>query len=227
MNVQISLPSYLQCTICFNGYETLTREPIVVQCGHTFCRECLVEYFNRKRERNKKVECPLCNKVVLKRMDVGLLPKNYAVLDALAKYEEERVANLTDSFVRTPDDDALGELEIDELTALKANIESKLRSKHKLICERKSKLQADMQVALLDSTQCEAEVRAMQQRIRANALVNNVFASLGQVGVIDPMMVVNTLHLLLDQSLAVGTENDNQIVELRQVSSEDFMKIRP
>ena len=42
----------LTCSICYGIY----AEPVVTPCGHTFCRECVVRWFDQERS------CPSCRK---------------------------------------------------------------------------------------------------------------------------------------------------------------------
>ena len=42
-----------ECMVCF----VTMVEPVTLPCGHTFCMQCLSEFFERKRE------CPMCRRV--------------------------------------------------------------------------------------------------------------------------------------------------------------------
>jgi len=75
--------SVLECPLCLN----LFCEPISINCGHTFCRVCLVSSL-----RKHKKQCPLCRAAcsigaedakdasvnnVIKQMCIDLLPEKY------------------------------------------------------------------------------------------------------------------------------------------------------
>ena len=47
----------LTCCICKDVYNFLEKKPLVLPCGHTFCRSCL----QQMKSRNYKI-CPLCRK---------------------------------------------------------------------------------------------------------------------------------------------------------------------
>ena len=63
----------LSCALCFERYNDRERVPISLDCGHTFCKACLI--------RGKIVACPTCRATVTK--PVSQLRPNYGVLDAL------------------------------------------------------------------------------------------------------------------------------------------------
>lgn len=63
-----------ECTICRSIY----ADPRVLQCGHTFCFECLQSLADGKRSGDG-VSCPLCRKTfIVPCGGVKDLPKNYA-----------------------------------------------------------------------------------------------------------------------------------------------------
>ncbi|XP_045168600.2 E3 ubiquitin-protein ligase RING2 homolog spat-3-like [Mercenaria mercenaria] len=49
----------LECSICLE----MMKNPVSTGCGHQFCRFCLMEFLERKRQ----VPCPLCKKPITKR----------------------------------------------------------------------------------------------------------------------------------------------------------------
>ena len=48
----------LQCTICT---EILTK-PLVINCGHSFCKKCLDPWIEQK---GKRANCPICRSAIL------------------------------------------------------------------------------------------------------------------------------------------------------------------
>ena len=63
----------LSCALCFERYNDKERLPICLDCGHTFCKGCLI--------RGNIVACPTCRATMTK--PVSQLRPNYGVLDAL------------------------------------------------------------------------------------------------------------------------------------------------
>ncbi|XP_033635954.1 E3 ubiquitin-protein ligase TRIM56-like [Asterias rubens] len=49
---------YLECSICQEEY----TEPKVLDCLHSFCKHCLLEYHTSKYEDAKTLICPICQK---------------------------------------------------------------------------------------------------------------------------------------------------------------------
>ena len=69
-----------ECSICIEQYSTdIGRTPRSLQCGHTFCSECL-----RILLTSRGVKCPICSiEHPLSSPDVSQIPVNYAVLETL------------------------------------------------------------------------------------------------------------------------------------------------
>ncbi|XP_043828302.1 probable E3 ubiquitin-protein ligase TRIML1 [Dromiciops gliroides] len=57
-NLFESLKVDLTCHICL-GYFT---EPVIVPCGHSFCNECILNYW---KETHTQVTCPICKSVLV------------------------------------------------------------------------------------------------------------------------------------------------------------------
>ena len=47
---------YLTCTICWNIYSS----PKLLECGHSFCAKCLVDYVRIVQKQRDYFECPIC-----------------------------------------------------------------------------------------------------------------------------------------------------------------------
>eukprot|EP01083_Nonionella_stella_P206932 752199_1 len=64
------------CPLCFQ----LLFEPITLECGHTFCRDCLYQAFQFKKH------CPLCRKHST--IDTITAPSNILISKLLEKYNK-------------------------------------------------------------------------------------------------------------------------------------------
>lgn len=51
----------LECSICFSQFNNIFRCPKMLQCGHTFCLECLAR-MNVKSTDPEAIQCPLCRR---------------------------------------------------------------------------------------------------------------------------------------------------------------------
>lgn len=49
------------CMVCYNMFHSKTRVPKSLQCGHTFCQEC-VQGILKNRRADNTAECPACRK---------------------------------------------------------------------------------------------------------------------------------------------------------------------
>ena len=67
----------LKCKICHYSYNTEFRKPILIMCGHTFCKLCI-----SKLEISK---CRICGLTV----DLNLLITNYIVEDIMKIIEND------------------------------------------------------------------------------------------------------------------------------------------
>lgn len=47
--------SLVLCELCFETYNAEERKPLVLNCGHTYCKECI----NKIMKSNPKL-CPTC-----------------------------------------------------------------------------------------------------------------------------------------------------------------------
>ena len=58
-----SVDDLLQCAICFEPF----TNPKMLQCGHTFCEECLQSFYDANQQRPltqfRKLSCPTCREV--------------------------------------------------------------------------------------------------------------------------------------------------------------------
>ncbi|KAF0032805.1 E3 ubiquitin-protein ligase TRIM35 [Scophthalmus maximus] len=78
------LEEELSCPICCEVF----KEPVVLQCSHSFCRACLQQFWNKKKARR---ECPVCRmKCALTEPTVSLALKNVA--DTFLREQERKAA---------------------------------------------------------------------------------------------------------------------------------------
>ncbi|XP_067830120.1 E3 ubiquitin-protein ligase TRIM39-like [Heptranchias perlo] len=82
MALSSSFKADLTCSVCLDLFE----DPVLTRCEHTFCRRCLLEFWNQQR-RNI---CPICRKIC----PSDNLPRNRAlagVIDSLRKEQDAQV----------------------------------------------------------------------------------------------------------------------------------------
>ncbi|TNV77193.1 hypothetical protein FGO68_gene6984 [Halteria grandinella] len=81
MPVRKSQSEKYMCEICMEGYGSLVdKEPVVLGCGHTMCKQCAIKLIKRN-----KVQCPF-DKKIFEIPDHNDLSINYALLSLI---EEE------------------------------------------------------------------------------------------------------------------------------------------
>lgn len=56
-----------ECGICASTFNNKGRQPLLLECGHTFCKDCLVHRLGPQRC------CPYCRQEL--RRDVGALAR--------------------------------------------------------------------------------------------------------------------------------------------------------
>ena len=69
------------CSVCQTRYNEEERVPLLLQCGHGFCRDCLSRMFAASLDAT--LACPRCRHVSTVGNSVQALRKNYAVLALL------------------------------------------------------------------------------------------------------------------------------------------------
>ncbi|KAF5201412.1 E3 ubiquitin-protein ligase keg-like [Thalictrum thalictroides] len=69
------------CSVCQNRYNEEERVPLLLQCGHGFCKDCLSKMFSASSDTS--LSCPRCRHVSLIGNSVTALRKNYAVLSLI------------------------------------------------------------------------------------------------------------------------------------------------
>ncbi|KAL6981093.1 nicotinamide N-methyltransferase [Sarracenia purpurea var. burkii] len=66
------------CSVCQTRYNEEDRCPLLLQCGHGFCKECLSRMFSASADTT--LSCPRCRHVSVIGNSVQALRKNYAIL---------------------------------------------------------------------------------------------------------------------------------------------------
>ncbi|PIN21983.1 MEKK [Handroanthus impetiginosus] len=75
------------CSVCQNKYNEEERCPLLLQCGHGFCRECLSKMFSASPD--SALSCPRCRHVSIVGNSVSALKKNYAILSLIQEGVDE------------------------------------------------------------------------------------------------------------------------------------------
>ena len=66
----------LECSLCFD----LMKEPKLLSCAHTFCKDCLVQLYQCQIRRGDKISCPVCRQTTrLQNGDVSRLQTNVPI----------------------------------------------------------------------------------------------------------------------------------------------------
>lgn len=69
------------CSVCQMRYDEEERVPLLLQCGHGFCKECLSRMFSASPDT--KLSCPRCRHVSNVGNSVQALRKNFTVLSLI------------------------------------------------------------------------------------------------------------------------------------------------
>ncbi|XP_074535595.1 nuclear factor 7, brain-like [Halichoeres trimaculatus] len=68
----------LSCPVCHEVY----KDPVLLSCCHSFCKDCLQSWWREKEDR----ECPVCKR----RSSKGLPPPNFALKNLCESFLQER-----------------------------------------------------------------------------------------------------------------------------------------
>ncbi|XP_075425796.1 RING finger protein 228 [Ascaphus truei] len=75
-----------ECKICYNYFDLDRRAPMLLECLHTFCQECL-STLHRREDRPWRLPCPICrHRTVVPDSRVNALPINTKVAEAFPLY---------------------------------------------------------------------------------------------------------------------------------------------
>ncbi|XP_071715589.1 E3 ubiquitin-protein ligase KEG-like [Rutidosis leptorrhynchoides] len=71
------------CTVCQTRYNEEDRCPLLLECGHGFCKDCLSRMFS-SASSDTSLSCPRCRHVSVVGNSVHALRKNYAILGLIS-----------------------------------------------------------------------------------------------------------------------------------------------
>ena len=66
----------IECQICFEEFDLLNKKPLVLDCGHTLCSQCLAQSLKGRKK------CPFDNKDLKKFLDH--YPTNWSYYDIIS-----------------------------------------------------------------------------------------------------------------------------------------------
>jgi hypothetical protein len=66
----------LECQICFEDFDNWEKKPIVLDCGHTICQNCLKSIVLSSRR------CPF-DKRLFTKSNIDLFPINWSYMDII------------------------------------------------------------------------------------------------------------------------------------------------
>ncbi|XWS08275.1 hypothetical protein CRYUN_Cryun41cG0065800 [Craigia yunnanensis] len=84
------------CSVCQTRYNDEERVPLLLQCGHGFCKECLSRMFSASSDTS--LPCPRCRHVSLVGNSVQALKKNYGILALLNSNPNSAGSNSRNDF---------------------------------------------------------------------------------------------------------------------------------
>ncbi|KAJ0693318.1 putative protein kinase TKL-Pl-1 family transcription factor C2H2 family [Helianthus annuus] len=97
------------CTVCETKYNEDDRCPLLLDCGHGFCKHCLSRMLSSSSS-DHSLSCPRCRHVSLVGNSLHLLRKNYTVL-AIISSSANRYSTDNDTDDDDDDDDRLTDRE--------------------------------------------------------------------------------------------------------------------
>lgn len=67
---------WMECDVCRSDYDTTTKRPLILNCGHTFCRECV-----EALARRGLIKCPNCRTSEMR--SIAAIPTNSVLMPVL------------------------------------------------------------------------------------------------------------------------------------------------
>mmetsp|Transcript_1537 Transcript_1537/g.3283 ORF Transcript_1537/g.3283 Transcript_1537/m.3283 type:complete len:366 (+) Transcript_1537:1957-3054(+) len=98
LEVSLKRPKYLihlhlftmsftaDCDICFEPFDPEEHAPLMLICGHTYCKRCITDI----KQRHNSLECP--NDRLQDKRHVSEMPKNYIVLEIIERVTQVEAA---------------------------------------------------------------------------------------------------------------------------------------
>ncbi|KAK7074511.1 hypothetical protein SK128_005345 [Halocaridina rubra] len=90
----------LECKVCYENYDCISRKPLSFFCGHTYCSACIEDMLAKGISG-----CPGCRKPHLA-TDLQNLPVNYSIMELLEAVEQTSAdtlqASLSETLVKPP-----------------------------------------------------------------------------------------------------------------------------
>ena len=79
----INYSDLLKCQLCNEEYDTDEKKPLILNCGHSFCKQCITNIITQKTYSNLK--CPLDQKELYSN-EISSYKINYSLLSIIIQY---------------------------------------------------------------------------------------------------------------------------------------------
>ena len=76
------MENIIECSICFEKYNTKEKLPRILTCGHTFCTSCLFK-IKEKNQPDNLIKCPLDSKIEFDKNNIEEIPINRVIVDLI------------------------------------------------------------------------------------------------------------------------------------------------
>ena len=84
------LEDYVHCHVCYELFQSPEHEPLILQCLHTVCEECVDKL--KSASKKHKIKCPLCNEVTAgKDLKVDFRAKS--LVEGYKRQQQRRLQN--------------------------------------------------------------------------------------------------------------------------------------
>ena len=84
-DIYLAYEVVMECPVCFTPYSLEAVPPLVLSCGHTFCKSCL----SQLPKADSLMACPSCRKST-KCSSIDEISINYSILDTIRPAEESK-----------------------------------------------------------------------------------------------------------------------------------------
>lgn len=157
----------MECSICFEPFDSLRCVPIQITCGHTFCRCCLIAH----QEKDRGSLCPLCQQPHAG-VGAGSLSPNFQVLELITLIKQQA----EESIEEKPVIERLSERLADEIAALRSKLQATIEAsvRQKVNASRHSKQEH------LKNANYQAEVnRLAYENVRLHSELHRIQCAMG------------------------------------------------